>query len=71
MRAGNVYGRGVSPVQLDDGVDNWVEKRVDVGFRIAVSPQDAADCQTPVSVATDYMRIACVSSQIWYAEITA
>lgn len=27
-------------VQLDDGVTNWVEKRVDVGFRISISPQE-------------------------------
>ncbi|EGO6391101.1 LysR family transcriptional regulator [Salmonella enterica] len=27
-------------VQLDDGITNWVEKRVDVGFRISVSPQE-------------------------------
>lgn len=27
-------------VQLDDGINNWVEKRVDVGFRISVSPQE-------------------------------
>lgn len=27
-------------VQLDDEITNWVEKRVDVGFRISVSPQE-------------------------------
>lgn len=27
-------------VQLSDGIDNWVEKRVDVGFRISMTPED-------------------------------
>ena len=27
-------------VQLDDRIGNWVEERVDVGFRIGMSPQD-------------------------------
>jgi len=27
-------------VQLDDGIGDWVQDRVDVGFRIGVSPQD-------------------------------
>lgn len=28
-------------IQLDDGVGNWVEDRVDVGFRIGTSPHDS------------------------------
>ena len=32
---------GIQPdVQLDDGIGNWVLDRVDVGFRIGVSPQE-------------------------------
>jgi DNA-binding transcriptional LysR family regulator len=32
---------GIQPdVQLDDGIGNWVQDRVDVGFRIGASPQE-------------------------------
>lgn len=32
---------GIQPdVQLDDGIGNWVQDRVDVGFRIGTSPQE-------------------------------
>jgi DNA-binding transcriptional LysR family regulator len=32
---------GIQPdVQLDDGIGNWVQDRVDIGFRIGASPQD-------------------------------
>lgn len=32
---------GIQPdVQLDDGIGNWVQDRVDVGFRIGVSPSE-------------------------------
>ena len=31
-------------VQLDDRLGNWVEERVDVGFRIGLSPHDRKNC---------------------------
>ncbi|AYM96739.1 LysR family transcriptional regulator [Acidovorax sp. 1608163] len=32
---------GIQPeIQLDDGIGNWVQDRVDVGFRIGVSPNE-------------------------------
>lgn len=54
---------GVVPdVQLDDRVGNWVEDRVDVGFRLGLSPQDGViarrlfPVQLVLCAAPDYLR---------------
>jgi DNA-binding transcriptional LysR family regulator len=49
-------------IQLDDGIGNWVEDRVDVGFRIGVSPQDGLisrklfPIQLLICASPDYIR---------------
>lgn len=53
-------------VQLDDGIGNWVESRVDVGFRLGVSPQDGVIAPA-YRGAIDHLRIARLSAAPWGA----